>query len=129
MARLADIPESSLEDALKGEPSTPAQGDKGKNPNPFLGGNPPDDDPGDNHSVGGDGPPDNGPPRGGGSGPPGGVPIWMPSPKPQKIGERHKNIPKIKHKLAKASDFAGWTKALRMCLFEYDIHPDHDYTC
>lgn len=52
----------------------------------------------------------------------------MPSPKPQKIGERHKNIPKIKHKLAKASDPAGWTKALRMCLFEYDIHPDHDYT-
>ena len=142
-SRLTDIPEHTLDEALqqKGEPSTPA---KGKNPkaNPSIenqpdngpsaaSGNPDIElDPGDNYSIGGDEPPYN--PHGGGTpggGPPGGPgdeSLWQPT---RRITEnQHKNIPKLKHKLAKASDFAGWTKALKMCLYEYDLHPDYDYS-
>ena len=41
---------------------------------------------------------------------------------------QHKNISNLKHKLAKASDFIGWTKALKMCLYEYDLHPNYDHS-
>ena len=138
-SRLTDIPEYTLDEALQGgEPSTPA---KGKNPkNPFVENQPdnnnPDTepDPGDNHGndipLGSDhrGPPggfpESGPPGGGGY--PEGEPLWQPA--PQTTENQHKNIPKLKHKLAKASDFAGWTKALKMCLYEYDLHPDYDHS-
>ena len=128
-SRLTDIPEHTLNEALqqKGEPSTPA---KGKNPTiddpSTIGGNPDNEpDPGDNYSIGGDEPPYN-PPEGGapGGGPP--EPLWQPARRTTE--NQHKNIPKLKHKLAKASDFAGWTKALKMCLYEYDLHPDYDYS-
>ena len=146
-SRLIDIPEHTLDEALqqKGEPSTPA---KGKNPNLLIenqpdngpsaaSGNPDIElDPGDNYSIGGDeppynppggGPPDNGAPGGGfPGGPPDEEPTWQPA--RRAINNQHKNIPKLKHKLAKASDFAGWTKALKMCLYEYDLHPDYDYS-
>ena len=130
-SRLTDIPEHTLDEALqqKGEPSTPAKGKDPKTNNPDeASGNPDTEpDPGDNHGIHlGDGPPDNGSP---GGGPPSdGIPepLWQPA---RRITEnQHKNIPKLKHKLAKASDFAGWTKALKMCLYEYDLHPDYDYS-
>ena len=133
--RLSDVPEHTLYEALqnpKGEPSTPA---KGKDTNPtnsaITEGNPNDElDPGDNYSIGGDepnngspgGPPSGGPPGGGGY--PDGEPLWQPARRTTE--NQHKNIPKLKHKLPKASDFAGWTKALKMCLYEYDLHPDYD---
>ena len=147
--RLTEIPEHTLDEALqqKGEPSTPA---KGKNPKTTPSTeNQPDNgpgvasgnqdiepDPGDNYSIGGDeppynppggGPPDNGAPGGGfPGGPPDEEPSWQPA--RRTINNQHKNIPKLKHKLAKASDFAGWTKALKMCLYEYDLHPDYDHS-
>ena len=129
-SRLTDIPEHTLDEALqqKGEPSTPA---KGKNLNPFVENQPdnnnPDTepDPGDNHGndipLGSD---HGGPPGGGGY--PGDEPLWQPARRTTE--NQHKNIPKLKHKLAKASDFAGWTKALKMCLYKYDLHPDYDYS-
>ena len=134
-SRLTDIPEHTLDEALQGgEPSTPA---KGKNP--FVGNQPDNNnpntepDPGDNHGndipLGSDheGPPGgfpgDGPP---GGGPPDDEPLWQPARRTTE--NQHKNIPKLKHKLAKASDFAGWTKALKMCLYEYDLHPDYDYS-
>ena len=134
--RLSDIPEHTLDEALqnpKGEPSTPA-----KRNNPFIENQPdnnnPDTepDPGDNHGndipLGSD---HGGPPAGSpGGGPPGGYPegepLWQPARRTTE--NQHKNIPKLKDKLAKASDFAGWTKALKMCLYEYDLHPDYDYS-
>ena len=134
ITRLTEIPEHTRDEALqqKGEPSTPA---KGKDPTiddpSAISGNPDiEPDPGDNYSIGGDEPPYN-PPRGGppGGGPPGGPgnePLWQPA--RRTTDNQHKNIPKLKHKLAKASDFAGWTKALKMCLYEYDLHPDYDYS-
>ena len=130
ITRLTNIPEHTLDKALqnpKGEPSTPA---KGKDTNPTIEGKlnsepDPDDNHGDDIPLG-DGPPDNGSP---GRGPPSdGIPepLWQPA---RRITEnQHKNIPKLKHKLAKASDFAGWTKALKMCLYEYDLHPDYDHS-
>ena len=131
---LSEIPEHTLDEALqqKGEPSTPA---KGKDPNLFMENQPdnnnliPEQDLGDNHGndipLGSDhgGPPE-GPPRGGGY--PEGVPLWQLA--RRAMENQHKNIPKLKHKLAKASDFAGWTKALNMCLYEYDLHPDYDHS-
>ena len=129
--RLSDVSEHTLDEALqnpKGEPSTPA---KGKDTNPtnptMVEGNPDNEpDPGDNYSIGGDEPPDNGSPGGGAPG--GGLPepLWQPARRTTE--NQHNNIPKLKHKLAKASDFAGWTKALKMCLYEYDLHPDYDYS-
>ena len=122
ITRLTSIPEHTLDEALqKGEPSTPA---KGKDANPTIEGKPDSEpDPGDNY---GDEPPNNGSP---GRGPPSdGISerLWQPARRTTE--NQHKNIPKLKHKLAKASDFAGWTKALKMCLYEYDLHPDYDYS-
>ena len=134
-SRLTDIPEHTLDEALqqKGEPSTPAKGKTPKINQPDNGpsGNPDIElDPGDNYSIGGDEPPYNPPgdgtPGGGPPGGPGDEPLWQPT--RRTIENQHKNIPKLKHKLAKASDFAGWTKALKMCLYEYDLHPDYDYS-
>ena len=137
ITRLTSIPEHTLDEALqnpKGEPSTPA---KGKDPksNPFMESQPdnnPDTkpDPGDNHGndipLGSDhgGPPEGGPPGGGGY--PESEPLWQPA--RRNTENQHKNIPKLKHKLAKASDFAGWTKALKMCLYKYDLHHDYDHS-
>ena len=129
---LTDVPEHTLDEALQqqGEPSTPA-----KRKNPFTknktDNNPETEpDPGDNHGndipLGSDhgSPPGGGPPGGGGH--PEGEPLWQPARRTTE--NQHKNIPKLKHKLAKASDFAGWTKALKMCLYEYDLHPDYDHS-
>ena len=137
-SRLTDIPEHTLDEALqqKGEPSTPAKGKNPKTSDPNIASGNPDTepDPGDNH--GNDIPlgSDNGSPPGGfpGGGPPGGngypegEPLWQPARRTTE--NQHKNIPKLKHKLAKASDFAGWTKALKMCLYEYDLHPDYEHS-
>ena len=141
-SRLTAISEYMLDEALqqKREPSTPA---KGKDPktNPSIENQPgngpsaasgnPDIklDPGDNYSKGGDEPPYNPPGGGGGSlggGPPDNEPIWQPT--RQTTENQHKNFLKLKHKLAKVLDFAGWTKALKMCLYEYDLHPNYDYS-
>ena len=130
--RLTDVPEHTLDEALqqKGEPSTPT---KGKDPTiddpSAISGNPGNEpDPGDNYSIGGGNEPPYNPPEGGppGGGPPDNEPLWQPTRRTTE--NQHKNIPKLKHKLAKASDFAGWTKALKMCLYEYDLHLDCDYS-
>ena len=133
ITRLTEIPEHTLDEALqqKREPSTPAKGkDPTINDPSAIGGNT-EPDPVDTYSIGGDEPPYN--PPGGGTpegGPPEGnpnnEPLWQPARRATE--NQHKNIPKLKHKLAKASDFAGWTKALKMCLHEYDLHPDYDYS-
>ena len=133
--RLSDVPEHTLDEALqnpKGEPSTPVQGNKGRDAGPRQQDNNPDSepDPGDNYGndipLGSDhGSPSGGGPPGGG-GYPEGEPLWQPARRTTE--NQHKNIPKLKHKLAKASDFAGWTKALKMYLYEYDLHPDYDYS-
>ena len=133
-SRLTDIPEHTLEEALqqKGEPSTLAKGKDPKTSDPnIVSGNPDDDrDPGDNHGddipLGSD---HEGPPSGGPLGGFPGGPLdenWQPARRTTE--NQHKNIPKLKHKLVKASDFTGWTKALKMCLYEYDLHPYYDYS-
>ena len=129
ITRLTDVPEHTLDEVLQqqGEPSTPAKGKNQTNNPDEVSGNPDTEpDPGDNYSIGGNEPPGGGTPGGGPPGGPGNEPLWQPARRTTE--NQHKNIPKLKHKLAKASDFAGWTKALKMCLYEYDLHPDYDYS-
>jgi hypothetical protein len=107
------VPEESFEEAITNLPQKDNTEPDPETPKPSR--NPGGDDDPDDPQGG----------SGGGRRGPQGPPIsYIPR---NKTSERHKAIPKIKHKLAEAADFAGWVRSLKMCLYKYNVDEDYIY--